>query len=449
MVKDFVRLAERVIHLGGQVSFEWPSSCRGWLVPELLAFVAKYKLNGALVDGCDLDMHDKNGDPILKRWRFVTTSPRMASALSGFKCKHPKGFKHGVIEGGVTADTAAYPPKLCTSMLASLFGWYECTPAMPCVPVTPQDHREKEPDLGMPGVGHYPTGTSVGPISALVHKLLSWKETRFDPKAVAAVREEVQALADVGTWDESSVTARDDLIEWAKTNKIKIVVGEGLGICSIKNSELPESDPRRKHKGRFCYRTPTARDEEGAIAVFQEMASRPTTITSLNIAVAYGIMFGNKITVADAIKAYVQSLLKSKDPTYIEMPKHLVPDKYKHINRPCFRLVRALYGHPEAGGHWERHLTAIVKALKGAAIPNHPSCFWFAETRLLLIIYVDDLLLAGPAEAHDEFWKLLEKQVNIEPPEDLDRYLGRHHAFEEMKPLGLDLTEQFSSPVAI
>ena len=135
------------------------------------------------------------------------------------------------------------------------------------------------------------------------------------------MKEEVDALASVGTWDESSVTSRDDLIAWAKTNKINIVVGEGLGICSIKNEELPEGDPRRKYKGRFCYRTPTARDAEGAIAVFQEMASRPTTITSLNVAVAYGIMFGNKITVADAIKAYVQSRLNSKDPTYLELPQ--------------------------------------------------------------------------------------------------------------------------------
>ena len=451
MVKDFVRIAERVIELGGEVSFEWPSSCRGWLIPELLAFVSKFNLWGCLVDGCALDMKDKNELPILKRWRFIMTSRRMHSALSKISCKHPKGFRHGVVEREVTAGTAEYPMKLCTAMLASLFGWYECTPAMPCVPVKPQTHREKDVDPIPPAVSSTcpPEDKVSCPVSALVHKLLSWKETRFDPKAVEAVKAEVQALADIGTWDESSVTSRADLIEWAQKNKIKIVVGEGLGICSIKNEELPEDDVRRKYKGRFCYRTPTARDEEGAIAIFQEMASRPTTITSLNIAIAYGILFGHKVTVADAIKAYVQSLLKSKDPTYLEMPKHLVPDKFKHIDRPCFRLVRALYGHPEAGGHWERHLTLIVKALGGRPVNGHPSCFWFPDSKLLLIIYVDDLLLAGPADEHDGFWKKLEKEVNIEPPEELDRYLGRHHSFEEMEPLKLNLIEEFTSPVVV
>ena len=131
----------------------------------------------------------------------------------------------------------------------------------------------------------------------------------------------------------------------------------------------------------------------------------------------------------------------------MEIPKHLVPDKFKHIDRPCFRLIRALYGHPEAGGHWENHLTAIVKSLNGRPIPNHPSCFWFSETRLLLIIYVDDLLLAGPAEHHDQFWKQLGAEVNIEDPEDLDRYLGRHHSFEKMQPLKINLVEEFTSPV--
>ena len=58
-------------------------------------------------------------------------------------------------------------------------------------------------------------------------QIIFLERTRFDPKAVEAVKAEVQALADLGTWDESSVTSRADLIEWAQKNKIKIVVGDG------------------------------------------------------------------------------------------------------------------------------------------------------------------------------------------------------------------------------
>ena len=36
---------------------------------------------------------------------------------------------------------------------------------------------------------------------------------------------------------------------------------------------------------------------------------------------------------------------------------------------------------------------------------------------------MDDLLLSGPAGAHEKFWKELGAKVNLEPAEDLDRYL--------------------------
>ena len=115
------------------------------------------------------------------------------------------------------------------------------------------------------------------------------------------------------------------------------------------------------------------------------------------------------------------------------------------MDKPCCRLIKALYGHPESGGHWERHLTKIVVQLGGVPIDNHPSCFWFKDKGLLLIIYVDDLLLAGPASEHEPFWKVLASRVNIEPPEELERFLGRLHIKQECERLDYDLIEAFVS----
>ena len=203
----------------------------------------------------------------------------------------------------------------------------------------------------------------------------------------------------------------------------------------------------QKLKGRFCFRTPTARDEGGALAIFQEMSSRPTTIVAMNISIAYGCISGHKTTVADAIKAYIQSDLNAKQPTYIELPKHLCPKRFRHYRRPVFRLVKALYGHPEAGGHWERHLRKIIRAMGGKEVPSHPSCFYFSETKMLLIVYVDDLMLSGPKEHHDAFWSALGKEVRVEPPEELERYLGRHHIFEAYEHIGDNVMEFFKSPI--
>ena len=90
-------------------------------------------------------------------------------------------------------------------------------------------------------------------------------------------------------------------------------------------------------------------------------------------------------------------------------------------------LERALYGHPESGAHWEQHLTKIIKEMDGVAISDHPSCFWFPKTKLMCTVYVDDLLLSGPASEHERFWKELSKAVNIEDSAPLERFLGRSH----------------------
>ena len=74
-------------------------------------------------------------------------------------------------------------------------------------------------------------------------------------------------------------------------------------------------------------------------------------------------------------------------------------------------------------------MTKIVEKLGGKPVGSHPSTFWFADSKLMLTIYVDDLMLSGPEDAHEHFWKVLAEDVHLEDPEPLDRFLGRHHEF--------------------
>ena len=90
-------------------------------------------------------------------------------------------------------------------------------------------------------------------------------------------------------------------------------------------------------------------------------------------------------------------------------------------------LEKALYGHPDSGGHWEEHLTEAIKTIGGQPLQDHPSTFWIPSRRLLLTVYVDDLVLSGPHENHSAFWEVLQKRINLEPAEPLDRFLGRTH----------------------
>ena len=128
----------------------------------------------------------------------------------------------------------------------------------------------------------------------------------------------------------------------------------------------------------------------------------------------------------------MQALLRSEFPTHVRIPKDLWPADWNgKYEQPMCLLERALYGHPESGAHWEKHFTEIVKGLGGTPVPDHPSLFHFSDTGLLLTVYVDDLLVSGPAVAHQAFWDKLRKQVDVDEVTSLDRFLGRHHKFRQ------------------
>ena len=50
--------------------------------------------------------------------------------------------------------------------------------------------------------------------------------------------------------------------------------------------------------------------------------------------------------------------------------------------------------------------------------------YFHKKLKLLLVIYVDDLKLAGPEENLTKGWEMLRSKLNIEPETDLGLYLG-------------------------
>ena len=78
------------------------------------------------------------------------------------------------------------------------------------------------------------------------------------------------------------------------------------------------------------------------------------------------------------------------------------------------RLVMALYGHPESGAHWDKHLTESIVRCGGHAIEEHPSSFWFPNEKLMLSVHVDDLIMSGPAAEHEKVWtKLTDPNIGM------------------------------------
>ena len=92
---------------------------------------------------------------------------------------------------------------------------------------------------------------------------------------------------------------------------------------------------------------------------------------------------------ADARQAYVRSELGGTD-TWVELPKELQPESWAGFRRPVCRLLMALYGHPDAGGYWEREFFKIATAGGFEPVDSWRSVFWNPKSKVLLIAYVDD-----------------------------------------------------------
>ena len=462
LFKQFTEHAKTALEAGIEVTFEWPRYSDSWKRPDVKEFFKDPRFKVVDFDGCRLGVSVPGGQPVKKPWRLMTTSNAVVSAFEGLRCNHEPS-EHVEARGKDLEHTGLYTQEMCERIAFAInpSRAYISVPAMPVIPATTQQqHREREQELKhvsalsgyedlaavvesdeeasklveevvdlnalMCMVHGIPKSAPTREVSAMVTKLLSRAEMLSSPEALEAIRQEAAGLRSVPVWDEENPREFADVQAQARRTGTKVHFGKLMSIASIRFWELAKHLP--KVKGRIVYRGDCAKDEEGAAAVYRELGANPTSVQGLNACLACGSLPGNQSSAADAIKAYVQALLKSKYQTWIELPPELRPAwRRECFARPVVLLLRALYGHPEAGGLWEKHLKEVLKGMGGKELPEYPGNFWFPETRLLLSTYVDDLTLSGPQEEHQPFWETLCKVVDVEPPGPVYRILGRNH----------------------
>jgi len=280
---------------------------------------------------------------------------------------------------------------------------------------TTDEHRTKIPEYSVP-------------FNACVARPVTGDEKRTHPKALAALAKEWKRLRDINTWDESKVREWRDVANEAKATGIEAHVGRIFDICVEKNSELNESDPSRKYKGRVVFQGNNVLDHNWEVAMFQEMSSCPATMGAAKAADCYGLLPGNHVMQADADMAYTQATLGGT-PTWVRLPKEQWPKEWhdRGYKDPVCPLIRALYGHPDAGGYWEKHCEAHLLKCGFEPVKEWRSCFWHERLQLFLVVYVDDFKLAGPKTSFEEAWKLIRAGVKMGDPEEVGHYLGCRH----------------------
>ena len=156
----FIRVAAMIYHIGGEVSVERPRYASGWSLPELIALIEQFALIDALCDGCAFGLEGKDKLPLLKPWRTVTSSKRLATNLSAYRCRHAPGFRHAPVEGSESRRSAFYPEPMARVIIASLFLFSQAfvAPALPCRPLMVKPLRSnafvvRKMGLSMPVLG--------------------------------------------------------------------------------------------------------------------------------------------------------------------------------------------------------------------------------------------------------------------------------------------------------
>ena len=91
------------------------------------------------------------------------------------------------------------------------------------------------------------------------------------------------------------------------------------------------------------------------------------------------------------------------------------------------RLLRPLYGHPEAGDDWFQHLAEVMKGMGFSSVENFPSLWWNETSRVLVAAYVDDIICSGRESEVAKVWAILKKKIELDGVTVPGRYLGRDH----------------------
>ena len=174
-------------------------------------------------------------------------------------------------------------------------------------------------------------------------------------------------------WNVALARPLDDVIRDAKKSRHLSHIGSMLELCYLKHSELSEDE--QKLKGRVVFLGDRVRDQYGAAAVFEALASSPAGIEASRFVDAYGLMTADDgtphiIEQADTEQAYTQAKLDTDVKTWVRVPPHLRKSWMEPGVTYVMPLIKALYGHPQAGVFWERRMHKAVLDCGFASLGN-------------------------------------------------------------------------------
>ena len=221
------------------------------------------------------------------------------------------------------------------------------------------------------GMGEAYSAVAASPDKMLVHKAreeADWE--RFDE----AVRAEVDSLWRNGTWELV------DLPVGAK------VTGTQM-LCERKRGA---DGSVSRYKGRYVARG----DTQVHLVDYGEVWAPVARHSTLRAVLSASACRGWALCQLDVETAFLNGVVEEE--VYVRQPSG-----YERGDRgKVCRLLKALYGLKQASRAWYKNLTAVLRAAGMRATDADPCLFvgTFDVVRVYVLVYVDDLLLAGASE---------------------------------------------------
>ena len=278
-------------------------------------------------------------------------------------------------------------------------------------------------------------GVALGLFTAMVTRIIPTSSPEAQGEGCfKALLEETMKLRSRTVWDESLVE------EWSAVRQQDPIAscGRVFSILGEKNAERHAPEGEREYKARIVFAGIAIQTASGVAPheLFQDVSSAPAAMASIRAVLAVSALRGWSVKARDAAQAYIQARIDGpgRPRTWVCLPKTWWPASWFTENGepkywdPVCPLQRALYRHLESGAIWEKHLAPILEELGWECVAAHPGTWVHKETKALLAVCVDDLLMTAPPSHEKELWKAFEARVNFdEEPSELAEFLGAHH----------------------
>ena len=244
------------------------------------------------------------------------------------------------------------------------------------------------------------TGTSTGLVTPRnFRQMLKSPQKKEWEKAMKA---EYDSLMSMGTWE---------LVPRPENRKI---IG---GTWAYRIKQLA-SGAIEKFKARYCAQGFSQVEGVDYVETFAPVAK----LVTLRLLLAIAIRFNLLVQQFDIETAFLNGYLE--DTIYIEQPDGF---KVKGKENWVCRLVRSLYGLKQSPRLWNETLKTVMKSCGLTQSESDPCLFYrFTSTaKLLVLVYVDDLVVAGTnQQAIDQLKQSLKKKFKLKELGDLSWCLG-------------------------